>query len=190
MLAKQIAAGAAADVFLSADQANADYLAENHLVARRRTLLGNRLAVVVPAGSGASLKQLSDLANPEIKEIALALEKVPAGEYARQALRNAGVWEKVKGKVIGGEDVRATLAFVERGAAAGIVYYTDTMGSTGVRIAFEIPAAMHVPIEYALVMIRRDTTNAATQRLYDHLATPRAAELFQAAGFGVFDGRD
>src|SRR5262249_45046139 len=124
-LSKQIVEGAPADLFLSADQANADELEKKGLVAERRNLLANRLVVVVPADSSVSVSSLNDLAAPTVPRVALALEAVPAGAYAREALRKAGMWERVEPKVVGGEDVRATLAFVEQGADAGIVYLTD-----------------------------------------------------------------
>jgi molybdate transport system substrate-binding protein len=184
-LAKQIVEGAPADLFLSADQANADYLEQNHLVARRRNLLGNRLVVAVPSDGKVALSKLDDLARNDVKEVALALEKVPAGEYARQALRQAGVWEKIVGKVIGGEDVRATLAFVERGASCGIVYFTDTIGDSNVRVAFEIDPALHAPIEYPLVLVKREKTSPDATRLYEYLASEKAAQVFRAAQFRI-----
>lgn len=184
-LAKQIVEGAPADLFLSADQANADYLEQNHLVAQRRNLLGNRLVVAVPSDSKVTLSKLTDLASDDVKEVALALEKVPAGEYARQALRKAGVWDKILGKVIGGEDVRATLAFVERGASCGIVYFTDTIGDSKVRIAFEIDPALHAPIEYPLVLVKREEANPDATRLYEYLVSEKAAQVFRAGQFQI-----
>lgn len=184
-LAKQIAEGATADLFLSADQANADYLGDKQLVAERRNLVGNRLVVVVPADSPLKLEKLDDLARDDVKEIALALEKVPAGEYAREALRQVGVWERVQAKVIGGEDVRATLAFVERGASAGIVYVTDTIGSSGVRVAVEIDPTLHRPIEYPLIVIKREPVKPRALELYEYLGSAPAAELFRGASFAV-----
>ena len=88
-LAKQIEQGADADLFLSADEATADYLAQKQLIAQRRDLLTNRLVVVVPADSDITIKVLRDIADPRIRRLALAEPKVPAGEYARQTLRKA-----------------------------------------------------------------------------------------------------
>lgn len=184
-LAKQIVEGGPADLFLSADQANADFLAEKQLIAKRRNLLGNRLVVVTPADSKLMIGSLADLASGDVKELALALEKVPAGEYGRQALRKTGVWERVEGKVVGGEDVRATLAFVERGASAGIVYLTDTIGNSKVRVAFEVDAALHAPIEYPLVLIKREPMNPNAVKFFDHLSSEKAAQVFRAAKFQV-----
>jgi molybdate transport system substrate-binding protein len=185
-LAKQIEQGATADIFLSADQASADYLAGKQLVAERRDLLTNRVVVVVPADSDQGIKELRDLAEPRIKRLALAEAKVPAGEYARQALRKAGIWDRVEGRVVGGIDVRATLQFVVRGEAeAGFVYKTDALGESRVRVALEVDPALHDPIRYPLVLIRRDPIGEAARRLYAYLGSEKAAGVFERAGFGV-----
>lgn len=182
-LAKQIVEGAPADLFLSADQANVDYLASKQLVVKRQTLLGNRLVVVTPADASIPLGSLADLAEPAVRQVAVALEKVPAGEYARQALRRAGVWKVVEPKVVGGDDVTATLAFVERGAAAGVVYLTDTIGNSKVRLAFEIDPTLHAPIEYPLALIRREPSAPEATRLYEYLLSATAAAIFRKAQF-------
>ncbi len=184
-LAKQISEGGPADLFLSADQANVDYLHEKKLIAKKRNLLGNRLVVVVPSDSPLKLASLADLGTAPVKQVALALEKVPAGEYAREALTKAGVWENIKGKVIGGEDVRATLALVEHGADAGIVYRTDTLGNSRVRVALEVDEKLHKRIEYPLVLIQRETMREEALKFYNYLGSNQSAEVFQRAGFGL-----
>jgi molybdate transport system substrate-binding protein len=185
-LARQIEQGASADLFLSADQASVDYLAEKQLVSERRNLLTNRLVVVVPADSEIGVKQLRDLTDPRIKRLALAESKVPAGEYARQALKKAGVWDQVEGRVVGGIDVRATLQFVERGEAeAGVVYSTDVLGQPRVRVAVQIDPKLHDPIRYPLALLRRDPIKDGARRFYDYLASEKCALVFERAGFGV-----
>ncbi len=184
-LAKQVVEGGPADVFLSADQANADLLSSRSLVVERRVLLRNRLVLVVPAGNPANVRTLGDLTRDEVRELALAVEGVPAGEYARQALRAAGVWEKVQHKVIGGEDVRAALAFVERGASGGIVYFTDTIGDRRVGVAASIDASLHRPIEYPLLLLERAAAKPTARSFFQYLASPAAAAIFRERGFTV-----
>src|SRR4029077_4178716 len=139
--------GADADLFLSADETWADFLADKELVERRRELLSNRLVVIVPAKSPAKIQSLDDLAGPAIKRLALAGSQVPAGTYAREALAHAGIWERLKDRVIEGGDVRQALAYVDREEAeAGIVYATDVIGSAKVRVAVEIDSRLHAPI--------------------------------------------
>jgi molybdate transport system substrate-binding protein len=185
-LARQIVAGADAHLFLSADQASADYLEREALVDERRNLLTNGLAVVAPADTPLELVRLQDLADARIKRLAIGASKVPAGEYARAALKGAGVLEQVQGKLVEGVDVRATLQFVARGEVeAGIVYRTDILGSSTVRLAFEVDPALHPPIEYPLVLVLRETASAAARKFYDYLFSEKAAQAFRDAQFGI-----
>ena len=185
-LAKQIEQGAAADLFLSADQASADYLAAKQLVSERRNFLTNRLVVVVPTAADVGVRELRDLTDPRIRRLALAEPKVPAGEYGRQALQKAGVWDQVEGRVVGGIDVRATLQFVARGEAeAGLVYRTDALGQNRVHVAVEVDPELHNPIRYPLVLLRREPIKQAARRFYDYLGSEKTASVFERAGFGV-----
>lgn len=187
-LAKQINQGAAADLFLSADLPSADYLEGKGLAAQRRELLTNRLVVVVPAAGGPTLGHLRDLADPQVRRLALAEPTVPAGEYARQALRKAGVLDALQDRIVGGVDVLATLQLVARGEVeAGIVYATDARGASKVRVALEVPPDMHAPIRYPLVLLRRDPISDSARRLYDYLGSEKAAGAFRRAGFGIVD---
>jgi molybdate transport system substrate-binding protein len=185
-LARQIEQGAVADLFLSADEDWADYLAKNDHVAERRTLLTNRLVVVLPADSSLSVKDLADLAGPGVRRLALAGPEVPAGRYAREALRSAGLWGRLRERVLDGGDVRAALTFVARGEAeAGMVYATDAAGNARVRVALEVPAERHAPIRYPLVLLRREPIKPGARALYNYLASPEAAAVFRRVGFGV-----
>ena len=145
-LARQIEQGADADLFLSADERWADFLSEKGLADQRRDLLANRLVIVCPTTQSIHLDRVADLAGSEVKRLALALDPVPAGHYAREALEKAGIWEQVKGRVREAGDVRATLAIVERDEAdAGIVYATDAVTSKKVRMVLEVPEDLHAP---------------------------------------------
>jgi molybdate transport system substrate-binding protein len=185
-LARQIEQGAGADLFLSADESWADYLAEKGLVDQRRDLLTNKLVVVVPAENALSIKSLTNLVKPEIHRIALAGRAVPAGMYARKALASAGVWEQIKDRVIEGGDVRAALAYVTRGEAeVGLVYATDAVENPKVQIALEVNPKLHDPIRYPLVQIKQESPHPAVRRFYDYLTSKHAADVFTRASFGV-----
>jgi molybdate transport system substrate-binding protein len=192
VLARQIEQGAPADLFFSADEEWADYLAARGLVVRRRDLLANRLVVVTSADRPMNLRSMSDLARPEIRRLAIAGESVPAGTYARQALRGAGIWEAVKGRLLEGGDVRETLSYVLRGEAeAGIVYATDARAAgERVQVAFTVPQELHQPIRYPLVLVRRLGAAAAAERFFQYLEGEEAAANFRQLGFEVLQRKD
>ena len=147
-LARQIEAGAPADVFFSADTSLVDELEKKGLVRKgdRREFLSNALVVVVPKSSASAVASARDLV--ALRRIALAdPAAVPAGIYAKKWLTAAGVWDALAAKVVPTLDVRAALTAVAGGdIPAGIVYRTDAATSKGIRVAFTVtngPAIMY-----------------------------------------------
>ena len=188
-LAQQIAYGARADLFVSANTDWADFLDQdsNVPVKQRRDLLGNRLVIIVPADSQLSLHRPRDLLDTAVQRLALAdYTAVPAGIYAKQALTGLGLWEQLEGKIVSGADVRQTLAYVETGAAeAGLVYATDAAASAKVKIVAEIPAEFTEPIHYPIVLFRQKQGNPRAEWFYRYLNSPEAARVFRKHGFTV-----
>ncbi len=186
-LALQIANGAEADVFLSANVDWADRVQSQATVEKRRNLLGNRLVVVVLADSDLELERAEDLLSEKIRYLALGdPDAVPAGKYARQALVKLGLWEKLKSKVASAEDVRHALTYVETGAAeAGIVYATDAAASNDVKVAVEIPPDLTEPVVYPVVLLKWSAENTSARAFYDYLDSPEAAGIFLKFGFAV-----
>jgi molybdate transport system substrate-binding protein len=187
ILAQQIVEGAGADVFISADTAWADYLGENAMVVQRRDLLGNRLVIVVPADSSIHVQGPEDLLGDAVRHVALAdPASVPAGRYAKQVFEKLGIWEKVKAKVVAGNDVRQALGYVETGAAeAGIVYATDAAVSPSVKVAARIRVDLTGPIRYPVVLLKHGSGRPGAERFYQYLSSPEAAEVFRKYGFDV-----
>lgn len=160
-LARQIRAGAPADLFLSADEEWMSNIERAGLLAHgtRANVAGNALVLIAPAkrpvrlhiGKGMPLaRALGDgrlaMANPDA---------VPAGKYGKAALTALGVWPSVAAKVARGENVRSALALVERGEAPlGIVYATDARASDGVQVVGTFPARSHAPIRYPLARLK------------------------------------
>jgi molybdate transport system substrate-binding protein len=185
-LAQQILAGAPAAMFLSASEEWADAIEDENLVSRRVDLLSNRLVLIVPRGNPADVKKPADLLRDEVEHLALAEANVPAGRYAEQALSKLELFEKLSAsdKFVRGHDVRATLAFVERGEAdAGIVYASEALGAEQVEVVFEFDSTLHDPILYPLVLLDTGESNAAAVRLFARLQTPESQEVFRRRGF-------
>ncbi len=115
----------------------------------------NSMVVIIPVGSGVRISSLTDLATPAIENIAIGdPSHSPAGIYAVECLKNAGIWEEVRGKLLNCLDVRAVLATVINGEAeAGIVYRTDARTSERVSIELEISPELHQPIAYQAAAI-------------------------------------
>lgn len=191
-LARQIREGAPADLFLSADEAKMDRLEKEGLLlaGTRRSVLSNTLVVVVPADSKLRISGPADLVGPAIRALALAEPKtVPAGIYARKYLEKRGLWDKLSGRVIPTENVRAALAAVEAGnAEAGIVYRTDARISKRVKIAYEVPRAEGPAISYPFAVLAGAAgTAGAARKLLAYLQSPSALTVFRRHGFLILD---
>ncbi len=168
-LRQQIEQGAPVDLFVSAADAPMDALARAGRVeaATRRTFAGNELVLIVPARGGVAVGSFAELAKPEVRRVALgAPASVPAGEYAEEALRAAGVLDAVRARAVYAQDVRQVLAFVSSGnAEAGLVYRTDAAVTGRVRIAATAPAGSHRPIVYPAAVLA-DAPNPQGARAY------------------------
>lgn len=192
-LARQIEAGAPASIFFSADEAWMDHLADRKLIAAgtRLPLLGNRLVLIVPAGSPRRVATIA--IRPGFGFAGLIgdgrwatgdPDAVPVGRYARQALIRLGVWAAAEGRLARAENVRAALAFVETGAArAGIVYATDARASGRVAVAGTFPASSHDPIVYPAALL--GTPDAEARAFFSFMRDRRAKRLYAARGFIV-----
>jgi molybdate transport system substrate-binding protein len=186
-LAKQIEAGAPADVFASADLKWMDYLDQRHKVvtASRRNLLGNTLVLVVPKGKRFDVKMESGFAIEQAFSTKLCMGEpasVPAGIYGKQALESLGWWPRLQSRVVGTDDVRTALAFVERGeCAVGIVYATDAAISDRVEVLATFPETSHDPIVYPFALLEGAGPEASA--FLDYLETAPAQTAFKKYGF-------
>lgn len=190
-LARQVIAGAPADLFLSADEEWMDAIVKAGLLrpGTRTTLLGNRLVLIAPAASKVRLTPARGFALAKALgtgRLALAdPDAVPAGKYAKAALTNLGVWSSVAAKVAPAENVRAAMALVERGAAPlGIVYATDARASRAVRIIGIFPSSSHPPIRYpvAVLKVSRHKDTAAFRTF---LLSKQGRAIFARHGFSA-----
>jgi molybdate transport system substrate-binding protein len=181
-LAKQVAAGAPADLLITADRESMDTVSALLLAGSRRDLLGNALVVVVPADAAEVPRGAAELRG--ISRLALGAESVPAGRYARAALASEGVWTELEAKVVSGDNVRTTLAWVGRGEAdAGVVYATDAAAEPAVRVAFTFPEGSHPPIVYPAAVVAGSERPEEAQDLLTFLASPAGQAVFAAEGF-------
>jgi len=188
-LARQIAEGAPADLFLSADEEWMDWLDARGLIepGTRRDLLGNRLVMVTPAARRPEVRfePNFDIGAHLSGCLALAqVDAVPAGRYARRVLDALGWWSRLSSRVVETADVRAALALVERAeCGAAIVYATDAAASSRVATV-EIPVRLQPQIVYPVAIVRGHA-DARVRRVYERLLGVQAAAVLRAFGFSL-----
>jgi len=188
-LAKQIEAGAPADLFASADLEWMDYLAGKKLIKddSRVNLLGNRLVLVAPKdskignvaiGPGFDLAKLAGdgrIATGDVRA-------VPVGKYAKAALEKLGAWRAAESKFAMADNVRAALTLVGRGEAVlGVVYETDAKVEPNVKIVGHFPEDSHPAIVYPVALTAAAKPDAA--RHIAHMRSNAAKAIFEKYGF-------
>ena len=189
-LAKQIAQGAPADVYVSANIKWMDYLQKQKLVRddTRVNLLGNALVLIAPTASKldhVAIAKGFDIAKlAGQNRIAVADTKaVPAGLYAKAALTSLGAWKAAEPKLAQAENVRATLAYVARGETPlGIVYSTDAKIEPKVKIVGVFPEDTHPAITYPVAALKDAKSKTVTQYLH-FMRSPQAKAIFEKYGF-------
>lgn len=190
-LARQIEARAPADLFVSADEEWMDYVAGKGLLrtGTRAPFLSNRLVLIAPAGRRTNLTIGRNF--PLARALGsgrLAMadpDAVPAGKYGAAALTSLGVWNGVKDRIARADNVRATLALVERGEVPfGIVYATDAAASKKVRVVGTFPPGSHPPITYPLALLKTSASREA-EAFRRFLLSREGKAIFARRGFAV-----
>lgn len=193
-LARQIEAGAPADVFISASPDWMNFLVDGGVADpdRVRDLLTNRLALISDLESDVQLRPgpTADLTNAlSGGRLAMALvDAVPAGIYGKQALKALGQWEGLQDRVAQTDNVRAALRLVALGEAPlGIVYQTDAQAEPRVRLLGLFPAESHDPIIYPVALLSA-AQGGQGQQFFDFLSGEAASGIFEMHGFGLAGG--
>jgi len=189
-LAKQIEAGAPANLFISADEQWMNYLQDKKLIdpKNRKNLLGNRLVLISPKNQNIKFKMTPSFDPTTAFKGKLCTgdtKSVPVGKYAKQALTSLQWWEKIQPRLVQAEDVRVALNFVARGECnVGIVYLTDAAISPDVKVIAEFPLNTHTPIVYPMGMVK---PTPETVKFYQYLQSNEAKTIFKKYGFSVLN---
>lgn len=155
VLAKQIQQGAPFDIFLSANEGFVRDLTAGGTIRPESVHAYARgsLVLAVYGELGDRVRSLADLANPEVKKIALANpETAPYGRAGKQALERAGLWEKLQPKIVIAESVRQALLYAQKGDAEAALVGRAIAGVPEVRTV-EIDPALHDPIVQAMGIV-------------------------------------
>lgn len=190
-LARQVEAGAPADIIALASREWANYLMDRGLIAAESRIepIGNRLALVAPSEQSTAQP---DPLSPDALLAALGPDgriamgdpsHVPAGIYARQALENLGLWQVLQSRLAFADDVRAALVLVARGEAPlGVVYASDVTTAAGVMVLALLPEDSHDPIAYPFAAAADGDIEAA-EAFLAFIAGPEGRAAFARHGF-------
>lgn len=185
-LAKQIEAGAPADLFISANREWVDYLIARRLADAQSSSIFAYNQLVVAGRPELKIRSMQDLL--QLKKIAIGSPKsVPAGEYAMEALKKAGIDRQVANRLVLAKDVRACLLYADRGEVdAAFVYRTDAlMLSKRAKILYVVPEGLHERVSYPMVLTVAGARQPEAQAFIRFLASPEAKAILKKRGFEV-----
>ena len=190
-LATQIINGAPVDLFISADQNQMDRLQEKSMIQldSRRDLLGNQLVFIAKEDTHFLVNHFNDLVKPEVRRIALGdPDAVPVGVYAKEYLDAIGLWNQIRDREVPTRNVQAVVSTVAAGhAEVGVVYRTDALRASNMRIVGSVPRSEGPVIRYPAAIISGSTNQFSAQRFLDYLLEEQAQHIFQSAGFTIWN---
>jgi molybdate transport system substrate-binding protein len=198
ILEQQIANGAPADVFASADQTNMKKASDAGLVNTPQVFVKNRLVVIVPSSNPGNINSLKDLANKGVK-IVLGANAVPAGKYSRQALANlakspdygSNFANAVLANVVSEEqNVKAVVQKVQLGEAdAGFVYLTDVTPAVAGKVkTIDIPDPYNVIAQYPIAIVKSSSHPSDAQSFIDFVLSPNGQAIMKKYNFIIING--
>ena len=186
-MAKQINERAPADVFISANQKWMTFLRDEKRIdsTTEKNLACNTLVFV--GTTNPAVTSMADVV--KLKQIAIGSPtSVPAGEYAAQAMKKAGIYKKLEeGKqLIMAKDVRQALTYADRGETAGaFVYRTDALLATQAVILFEVPQELYDRVTYPVALTVDGAKKPEAKAFYAFITGPEAMKVFIKYGFSA-----
>jgi molybdate transport system substrate-binding protein len=186
----QLQNGAPFDLFFSADIDYARKLETAGLTEPGTLYLYavGRIAIWAPSDStlDVSTSGWKTLLDERVQKIAIANpEHAPYGRAALAAMQKAGIYEQVKSKLVFGDNISQAAQFVQSGGAqAGIVALSlaiSTAMKDGKR--WDIPAAMHPPLEQAAILMKRARNKEAARAFLDFVKSDAARATLAEYGF-------
>lgn len=188
-LAVQIEHGAKCDIFIAADKASTERLLKKGFLEPGTSLdiLRNYLVIVGDPKSDESITSLYDLKLEKGDHIAIADPKIaPAGVYTMQALKNAGLDEKLKDFIVPALDVRAALALAQSGNAKyAVVYFSDTRKAPELKQFYRIPDKLYDPVVYSAGLVKSAGRSVPARNFLEFLKSKECKSIFEKYGFGT-----
>lgn len=185
MLTRQIENGAPVDLFAAANVSYVDELDKKGLIISdsKAVYARGRITLWTPDTSDIRLQGIADLARPEVMRIAIANpDHAPYGLAAKQALESAGIWDRVRPKLVFGDNIRQTFQYAETGNVdVAIVSLSLSIESRG-RWTI-IPEELHQPIDQGLGIVKTTRNEKAARAFAAFLNGPQGQAIMKKYGF-------
>ncbi|HJV35110.1 molybdate ABC transporter substrate-binding protein [Geomonas sp.] len=185
VLAKQIENGAPADIFISANHEWVSYLRDRRLLDQASIAVFAYNTLVFAGNPSKKVSGMADLGR--LDKIAIGSPKsVPAGEYAMQAIKAAGIEKQLEKKLVMARDVRDCLMYAERGEVDGaFVYRTDALQAKSAKIVFTVPQKLYPEVVYPMALTVTGAKSREAIAFFSYLRSPEAKAVLKRYGFAL-----
>lgn len=185
-LAQQIVRGAAPDLYIAAGQPPMALLVDGGQVAESGVvrLLSNKI-VLITGQDVPAINDMNMLPDSDINRIVMPDPEIaPAGNYAKTALQNLGLWDSLLHRIVFANDVRATLSYVQTGNAdGGFLYQTDAATTDDIAVLDIVPAHSYPNVVYPAAVMQNADNAKGAQAMLEFLQSDAAKEIFRKHGF-------
>jgi len=188
LLAKQLREGAPFDVFAAANTAFVDEVVEAGAcdAATQRPYARGHLVVWTKRGGVQPPSALAELGDARFKRISIANpDHAPYGLAARQALESSGLWERLKPRLVLGENVRQALQFAETGNVEAAIVARSLVIEDRDNPTLEVDGGLHRPIDQSLVVCTRGANREGGERFADFVASDEGKTIMARYGFSL-----
>ena len=184
-LSQQIQSEGTADVFASASQSAMDTVESDPGVSDRTNVATNDLVIITPASDPAEIGSLEDLTKSGVK-LVLGAEGVPVGDYAREALKNAGIEQQALANVVSNEedDVSVVGKITTGEADAAIVYASDVAATGDTVRSVQIPDDVNVTASYPAAVVAGTAHPDQARSFVDYVGGTEGQDVLKQFGFG------
>ncbi len=186
-LRNQIEQGAPVDIFLPSLFEEIDQLEQKGLIIQgtKRVYAGTSLVLITGTTLPAPISSIQDLQTVPVRRIAVGDPKSSSvGKVAAQFLKYSKLEPQLKSRYVFGDHSRAVLDLVANGEAeVGVVYRTDAVSNTQVRILDTAPAGSHTPVRYGIAAVWTAKNISGAGDFIEFLLTPQIQALLQEYGF-------
>ncbi|MDO8446452.1 MAG: molybdate ABC transporter substrate-binding protein [Deltaproteobacteria bacterium] len=186
ILAQQIEGGAPIDLFAAANKKYVEDLERKGLIIpeTKRVYAVGKIVLATPKG-GVKLNSLQDLMRPETKRIAIANPShAPYGMAAKEAMEKTGIWEKIKDRVVYGENIRQAMQYLETGSVDAAILALSVSINSDVNYTL-IPQEFYSPIEQTLAVIKGAKNEKRAREFADFITGPKGRTVMERYGFGL-----
>lgn len=183
----QIQQNAPYDLFFSADIGYPRELARLGLAVSAVKPYGVGRIVLWSADMDATKMTLANIADSKIARIAIANPKhAPYGKRAEEALRSAGLWDKVQSKLVFGDNISQTAQYVQSGnAQVGIIALSLVRNPELSKKGgyYLIPDTMHAPLEQGYIITKRGANKPLARQFAENMDSKQTRRIMTKYGF-------